>query len=107
MSDKEKRINKEYKKITEIYSAIPIDKKKLYDNLMQNTAFMIVTLQDLQKEINDVGMVDEYQNGENQRGKKTGAALSAYNTTVKQYLAAIKQLDTLVSTANTDEFKDF
>lgn len=108
MNEKEKRINEVLNSLKANYSAIAPNKRCLYDNLIQNAAFMIVTLQDLQKDINDSGMVDEYKNGNNQYGKKISATLSAYNTTMKQYIAAIKQLDTLVPVEKRDEFeKDF
>ena len=60
--------------------------------ILQNAAFMRVTLEDLQQLILEEGVVDEYQNGENQHGKKQSAALQSYNALVKNYAAVSKTL---------------
>ena len=60
--------------------------------MLENAAFMIVTLADLQDEINASGAVDEYHNGANQSGKKASATIQAYNSTVKTFTALMDRL---------------
>ena len=62
------------------------------DPLLQNAAFMKVTLEDLQKAINENGVTDSYQNGANQSGTKASADLQAYNSLAKVYNALMDKL---------------
>ena len=64
--------------------------------LIQNAAFLKVTLEDLQTEINSQGCVDTYQNGTAQSGKKASAEISAYNTSLKNYTTIIEKLDKML-----------
>ena len=92
LSTKEKRIKKELAKYKRVLKNLEKDKKKIAENLMQNAAFMAVTLEDLQVIINEEGCVEEYQNGANQSGKKESTASQAYNKIIKNYMAALKQM---------------
>ena len=60
--------------------------------LIQNAAFMRVTLDDLQDLIAKDGVVDTYMNGANQYGTKQSAALQSYNSLIGKYAAVIKTL---------------
>lgn len=64
--------------------------------LIQNVAFMKVTLEDLQREINENGATDTYQNGANQWGVKQSATLQSYNALIKNYNTAIKTLSQFI-----------
>lgn len=89
---KEERIQAECDRLADIYATLPEPERKMAEHLIQNSAFMVVTLQDLQEIINENGTVDTYQNGNNQSGTKSSAELNAYNTTLKSYLNTQKQL---------------
>lgn len=93
---KEERIKKKLRGIKRLYHDLPDNKKKLTEDLMYNAAFMAVTLEDLQAEINESGCVEEYKNGENQTGMKQSAAMQSYNATVRNYTAAIDRLDKML-----------
>lgn len=84
-SDQQKRIARELKKLHSLFSALPANEKKFIEPLLRNAAFMAVTLEDLAAEISEEGVVDEYQNGANQFGKKASATIQAYNSTMKTY----------------------
>ena len=86
---KEKRIKTEYERISVFFAEIPPNQREFITPLLQNAAFMKVTLEDLQKIINTEGVEDEYKNGANQYGTKPSAVLQAYNTMLKNY-AAVK-----------------
>lgn len=89
---KEKRISAEYKRMKELFSAMPENELKFCDPLLQNAAFMCATLQDLQDAINQNGVTDQYQNGANQCGTKASADLQAYNSLAKVYNALMDKL---------------
>lgn len=89
---KEKRIAEELKRISIWFSDMDENQRAVIDPIMQNSAFMKVTLDDLQEIINKEGVVDHYQNGANQYGMKQSATLQSYNALVKNYAAVNKTL---------------
>ena len=93
---KEKRIEKELARISVYFERVDANQRAMAQPLLQNAAFMAVTLQDLQTVINAEGLTEEYRNGSNQYGIKPSASLQAYNTTVKNYAAVIKTLAQLL-----------
>lgn len=90
--DKDNRIEQEYTRLLEYYKPLPPHKLGVVLPLIQNSAFMKVTLEDLQEIINQQGCSDEYQNGANQKGKKSSAELQSYNALIKNYTTVQKQL---------------
>jgi len=93
---KEKRKEKELARISVYFERVDANQRAMAQPLLQNAAFMAVTLQDLQTVINAEGLTEEYRNGSNQYGIKPSASLQAYNTTVKNYAAVIKTLAQLL-----------
>ena len=89
---KDQRISQEYARMKELFSAMPENELMFCDPLLQNAAFMKVTLEDLQKAINENGVTDSYQNGANQSGTKASADLQAYNSLAKVYNALMDKL---------------
>lgn len=68
------------------------NKRSVCAGLIENSAFMRVTLEDLQEQISGGNLVDQYRNGENQFGLKQSANLQAYNALMKNYTVVMKQL---------------
>jgi len=93
---KDERIKKEIRRLKNIYSKMDPDVKKVTQSLIENAAFMAVTLDDLQEIINKDGVISEYQNGANQWGTKKSPEVEVYNTMVKNHMAIIKQLTDLL-----------
>lgn len=89
-------IEAERKKLSDIYSKIAADTKKTVDKLINNAAFMAVTLEELQSIINEKGCIEEYQNGANQKGYKKSSEVEVYNTMIKNYSGIIRQLTDLL-----------
>ena len=89
---KEQRIKREYNRLKKMFAALPENELKFCDPLLQNAAFMCITLQDLQVAINQNGVTDNYQNGANQSGTKASADLQAYNSLAKVYNALMDKL---------------
>lgn len=89
---KEKRIEEELKRISVFYEEIAENKKAMIAPLLQNAAFMKITLEDLQEIINREGVTEVYQNGANQKGIKQSATLQSYNSVIKNYASVLKAL---------------
>lgn len=105
VKDKEKRIKLEVTKMKRVFSELDNEKKKdIVNNLIDNIAFMTITLQDLQSMINEIGCVEEYQNGENQRGFKESTPVRVYNNLIKNYNSVVKlALDQLGANTSEDD----
>ena len=67
---KKKRIQAELDRISIVFEKVPEKERSVIDPLLQNYAFMKVTLEDLQEEIIRDGVSETYQNGANQSGQK-------------------------------------
>ena len=93
---KDERIAAELKKLNSIFTKMDLKIKKSIHSLIENAAFMAVTLEDLQVQLNANGVVSEYQNGENQWGTKKSPEVEIYSTLVEKYMKAIKQLTDLL-----------
>lgn len=99
---------KEKKKLENIIKDIPEDKKKLVEGLIADASFMAEQLEFLRGYIAQNGWSEEYQNGANQRGKKTSVEADMYVKVQKAYQSVIRQLtDFLPETTaiETDEHK--
>lgn len=92
MQTKEQKIRTELDRLSILFEDLDENKRELLDSVLQNAAFMKVTLDELQEEIAKTGAVERYQNGANQYGLKQSAAVQAYNALVKNYTAIMKVL---------------
>ena len=90
--DKEELIKKEVAKLTRIFKSLSAGTKNSITNLINEAAFMSVSLAELRAIINKKGYIEEYQNGENQKGIKKAAEVDIYNSLIKHYMAIMKQL---------------
>lgn len=108
---KEERIKTEIDRITNLLADLGEGTLKGVRSLIENAAFMSITLEDLQKSINENGVISEYKNGENQFGTKKSPEVEVYNTMIKNHMSAIKQLTELIPKTNPnaerDELLDF
>lgn len=93
---KTERIQKKLAKLHATYRDLPGNKMIIAEPLIQNAAFMEVELGDLQKSIAEEGAIDDYQNGENQKGVKIGANLQAYNSLIKSYNMVSQRLEAML-----------
>lgn len=105
------KANREKKKLNEILSDIPEDKKKLVEGLIADAAFMIEQLDKLRKHIDAHGWSEEYQNGANQSGRKTSTEADMYIKLQKNYASIIRQLTDFLPDStkaeDTDELLKF
>lgn len=83
-------------KLRRIVKSLPDDKRKLCEGLIADASFMVEQLAALRDHIAEYGWSEEYQNGENQRGKKTSVEADAYLKLQKSYVVTIRQLSSYI-----------
>jgi len=93
---KEERISEELKRISDLFPDLDSKQRSAIMPLIQNAAFMKVSLEDLQEIINRDGVTEVYQNGANQYGVKQSAAVQSYNVMIKNYAAVIKTISSMI-----------
>lgn len=103
---KQEEIKKEIKKINKLFKDMDPQVKKSVQSVVENAAFMAVTLRDLQTYLNKEGLTCEYQNGENQFGTKKAPEVDIYNTMIKNFISAMKQLTDILPKGVGDKIKD-
>ena len=101
--DKEKAIKKEIGELNKLFADIPVDRAKLVEGLIQNAAFMRVTLEELQKEVIENGAVIQCQSGNGFDTIKDNPAQKAYTTMVSRYTQIINQLQGLLPDKSSDD----
>lgn len=93
------RIAKEQKRLQKIFADLEPNKLATCAALIDRAAFITVSLEDLEEQLNKTGWVEEYQNGENQYGMKKAAAADVHISLTKNLNVIIKQLLDLVPPA--------
>lgn len=94
MTGIEKQIKKEIKRLNAIFAEIEVRRKDIVAGLIEDAAFMRVTLMDLKKQVNEEGAIDEMCQGEYSILRVHPAA-QMYNTMIQRYAGVIKQLTDL------------
>lgn len=106
--DKEKKIKAELTKLEKLFEDLPDNQLKLAAGLLQNAAFMAVTLRELQQEVIEKGAVIECQSGNGFDTIKDNPAQKAYTTMVARYTNIIAKLSAMLPPeAEDDPLDDF
>ena len=109
--EKNKTIKKEANRLKKLFKDLEENKKKLAKSLIENAAFMSITLEDLKKDIVKYGVKETYVNGKDQYGFKESIESKTYNTMIKNYMNIIKQLNDMMPEQKKinegDEFEKF
>ena len=111
---KDARIKIEKERLVKIYKVLPEKEFKTAEKLIDNIAFMSVTLEDLMAIINNDELVKTTVNA-SQTFIKEHPALSSYNKMYANFLKGIQQLSSLLPknygdtkpVEDDDEFLDF
>ncbi len=110
-NDREKLIEDEKQRLLKLFIKLPKNRLELAKGLIDNAAFMSVTLQELIKAINDKGVKEQYKNGKNQYGYKDSVESKAYDKMIKNYNSTIKQLNDMmpkdIDNPKDDGFESF
>lgn len=67
-------------------------KKKLVEKTVIDAAFKAIQLEDLHAVIQAEGVIEEYQNGQNQSGRKVSSNVQVYTSLEKSYQNQVKIL---------------
>jgi hypothetical protein len=108
----DERIKKEERRLKRIYKNIDKDNKAIIDGLIQRAAYMLVTLEDWEKDIMANGYYEMFTQSPNTPPyERERPVTRLYNTLNKNYQSIIKQLGDLVpkpeSKREDDGFDDF
>ena len=95
------RQKKELAKITKIYKNLPKDKLEIAKKLIARAAYMLVSLEDMEKKISEEGLVVKMPQGSYEI-ERAHPLLQPYNAMVKNYNATIKQLDDFLPSTETE-----
>ena len=89
---KEERIENKRAELMEIYADLSENKLKVAAGLIDQAAFLGVTLEDLAESITRNGTIEEYTNGKNQSGRKISSDAKLYNSLIAKYTAITTKL---------------
>lgn len=109
--EKELQIKREISKLRKLYKNLPQDKKKVIEGLIQEAAFMKVTLEEARHVIDQEGILETFEQGA-QKFLREHPATKVYNTMIQRYATVCKQLfdmipDTEASKQAEDELMAF
>lgn len=96
---KEERVAKEKRRLLKLFKDLEPNKRQTCLALIDRAAFITVSLQDIEDQLNEIGWTEYYQNGETQSGWKKSAAADVHISLTKNLNAIIKQLLELVPAA--------
>ena len=93
---REEKIAYEYKRISKALKSISLDRQAAAQKLMYEAAYLSQIIADAREEIDKNGLIETYQNGENQSGRKKNPAVEIYDRALNSYAKVIRQLTDLM-----------
>lgn len=111
---KTERINAEEKRLRKSYTDIPPESATVTDGLIRRAAYMRITLEDYEKDLDEKGYVEPFSQSPNTPPyDRERPVARLYNSMNKNYQSIIKQLNDLLpkeppkQTGESDGFDDF
>ena len=108
--DKEKNIKQEINRIKKLYKEFPKDKTKVLEGLINEAAFIKVSLEELRENLLTNGFTEIFEQGE-QRFNRERPEVKIYTTFIQRYSNVMKQLIDLlppeIKKEETDELINF
>lgn len=93
------RLAREKARLMVLFKDLEPNKLETVTALIDRAAFITISLQDLEEQLNEIGWTEYYQNGETQSGWKKSAAADVHISLTKNLNTIIKQLLELVPPA--------
>lgn len=93
---KESRIKKEERRLKQMYRDFDDDKMNVASGLIQRAAYLRVSLEDFEKDLNENGFVEMFSQGDQKPYERKRPVADLYNTMNTAYQKAIKQLTDLL-----------
>lgn len=94
--NKDERTKTKVAELMQIYDALPEEKLKVAADLIEQAAFMAITLEDLAEIISKEGVTEQYTNGANQSGRKISSNAKMYSALIGKYASITTKLLQLV-----------
>jgi hypothetical protein len=109
---KEKRISTELNRLKKLFDQITPKKRQLVDGLIHRAAYMRITLEIYEKDLDENGYVESFtQSEKTEPYERERPVARLYNTMNKNYQSIIKQLTDLlpaeVQKMDDDNFDEF
>lgn len=98
-------IKKEKRRLTALFKGVPEGKQKLTAGLIEEAAFMAVTLERLRAAVNEDGPIVYGQNGNGFEIKQEHPAQKSYNVMISRYTSVIKALADLLPGSKEDSVR--
>lgn len=89
--DKQKVIKQELARLKRLFKKLPKDKLKAADGLIHEAAFMRATLAEARARIDQDGILDMFEQGQNAYLREHPAT-KVYNTMIQRYATVCKQI---------------
>lgn len=94
---KNERISTEEERLRDSYEELTKDKSMVADGLIRRASYMRITLEDMEKDLDDNGFVELFSQSEKQDPyERERPVARLYNTMNKNYQSIIKQLSDLL-----------
>ena len=93
---KEARVKKEFNRLRRLLKEIPDEQLKMVTGLVHRVSFMAVLLEDMESDINEYGVTEFFSQTKDIEYERQRPIAGLYNTTVKNYTTACKQLADLL-----------
>lgn len=111
-SKREKAVDREVDRLTKNFSKIDGKRRAIIRGLIQRAAFMRVSLDDLEDDLNTNGFTEQFSQGDQEPYERKRPTAELYNTMNANYQKIVKQLTDLVprdepQKEQSDGFDDF
>lgn len=97
--EKEKKVKKEVSRIKKLYKNLPEIRQDSLQELIKRAAFMVVSLEEMEKTIQREGQIVKMPQGDYEIDR-AHPLLSTYNAMIKNYTATVKLLDAVFTETN-------
>ncbi|MEG1096616.1 MAG: hypothetical protein RSB05_05750 [Clostridiales bacterium] len=104
--EKEKRIKSEVVRLTKIYAEVPQKKRLTIKGLIQRAAFMRVSLDFLEEDLNIYGFTEMFSQGDQDPYDRKRPNADVYNSMNTSYQKIIKQLTDLLPREGAEQKVD-
>ena len=91
----------------EVFKNIDDDKMAIVERTIDFAVDLEFRLDNLQKDLDRDGFIEEYCNGKDQYGTKESTASKAYSTAIKNIRTLLSCMPAKIDTTNDDGFEDF
>lgn len=96
------RISKEVKRLRLLLKHVQPERLKVAEGIISRIAFMRITLEDLEDDINQNGTYESFSQHAGYEYDRERPAAKTYNTTIKNYTTSCKQLMDMLPQSKND-----